>query len=66
MSFAIDVVFIDGAGYAVQIIHEMRPWRVAVSLRASSVIELSAGRLRSCPVEIGDRLRLVPKGGAEC
>jgi uncharacterized membrane protein (UPF0127 family) len=66
MPFPIDVVFVDSDGYAVQVIHEMRPWRVAVSLRAASVIELSAGRLRTCPVHIGDRLRLVPQVESTC
>jgi uncharacterized membrane protein (UPF0127 family) len=59
MPFPIDVVFVDRSGCAVRVVHELRPWRMAVSLRASSVIELSPGRLKTCPVEIGDRLRLV-------
>ena len=66
MAFAIDVVFVNAEGYAVQVIHEMRPWRFAVSLKASSVIELAGGRLKTCPVQIGDRLRLVANGQAVC
>ena len=66
MPFAIDVVFIDASGVAVHVIHDMPPWRLAVSLRAASVIELSAGRLKTCPVEIGDRLRLVANRPSPC
>jgi hypothetical protein len=63
MPFSIDVIFVDRAGYAVRVVEALRPWRMAVSLRASSVIELSAGRLKAHRVEIGDRLRLVPARG---
>lgn len=61
MGFPIDVVFVDRAGRAVQLVHELRPWRVAASVRARAVIELAAGRLESCGVELGDRLFLTPE-----
>lgn len=64
LRFPIDVVFVDRAGRAVQIAHELRPWRIAASVRAHAVIELAAGRLRASGVEIGDRLYLAPESQA--
>lgn len=60
MRFPIDVVFVDRHGRAVQLVHELRPWRVAASIRAHAVIELAAGRLKACGVQPGDRLYLAP------
>ncbi len=60
MRFAIDVVFVDGDGCVVRTVSRMAPWRMAVCLRARSVIELPAGRLETCSVNIGDALYLVP------
>lgn len=61
MRFPIDVVFIDGDGRAVHLAHELRPWRVAASPRARSVIEMAAGRVEACGIEIGDLLHLEPE-----
>jgi hypothetical protein len=63
MQFPIDVVFVDRNGYAVHMVHDLQPWRIAGSLRARAVIELAAGRLKSTGVALGDRLYLTP--GAE-
>ena len=63
MRFAIDVVFVDGQGHAVEIIHALQPWRMAASLRARAVIEMPAGRARACDVRVGDRLALTPQSG---
>ena len=60
MRFSIDLVFIDGDGYAVRTASRVQPWRVAMALRARAVIELPAGHLDACQVEIGDRLYLAP------
>ena len=60
MRFPIDLVFIDGDGCAVHIKSRVQPWRVSLALRARAVIELPAGRLDACRVEIGDRLYLAP------
>ena len=60
MQFPIDLVFIDGDGYAVKTASRVRPWRIAVELRARAVIELPAGRLDQCDVQPGDRLYLAP------
>lgn len=61
MRFPIDVVFVDREGRAVRLVHALQPWRLAASFRARAVIELAAGRLRACGVEVGDRLYLTPE-----
>jgi uncharacterized membrane protein (UPF0127 family) len=64
MGFPIDVAFLDRDGRAVQLVHDLAPWRVAVSVRAHAVIELAAGQLQAHGVEVGDRLYLTPKAQA--
>jgi hypothetical protein len=58
MRFPIDVAFVDRSGRAVQIIHDLQPWRIAASVDAFAVIEFAAGRLKACGVKVGDRLCL--------
>ena len=60
MRFAIDVVFVDRQGYAVKVVRDLRPWRVALAARARAVIEMPAGSLRWGEVLPGDRLYLTP------
>jgi uncharacterized membrane protein (UPF0127 family) len=60
MRFSIDVVFLDGDGCVVRTVSRMAPWRMAVCPRARSVVELPAGRLESCAINVGDALYLVP------
>src|SRR3954469_473321 len=43
MRFAIDALFLDREGVIVKIVPGLRPWRMASSARARSVIELRAG-----------------------
>jgi len=65
MRFPIDLVFIDRDGCTVRTASRVRPWRVSMALRARAVIELPAGHLDACQVEIGDRLYLAPARLAE-
>jgi hypothetical protein len=58
MRFAIDVVFVDRQGYAVKVVRDLRPWRLALASGARAVIELPAGSLRWGQVLLGDRLYL--------
>ena len=60
MQFPIDLVFLDGDGFAVRTASHVQPWRVALALKARAVIELPAGRLDACEVKPGDRLYLAP------
>jgi uncharacterized membrane protein (UPF0127 family) len=58
MRFAIDIVFVDRQGYAIKIVRNLGPWRIAVAPRAHAVVELAAGSLAQVDVAIGDRLFL--------
>jgi uncharacterized membrane protein (UPF0127 family) len=60
MRFAIDVVFVDRQGYAVKVVRDLRPWRIALASGARAVIEMPAGSLRWGEVLPGDRLYLTP------
>jgi hypothetical protein len=60
MRFAIDVVFVDRQGYAVKVVRNLRPWRIALAAGGRAVIEMAAGSLRWGQVLLGDRLYLAP------
>jgi uncharacterized membrane protein (UPF0127 family) len=58
MRFAIDVVFLDREGYAVKIVRNLLPWRIAGAARARVVVEMAAGSLEHLDLSVGDRLFL--------
>ena len=60
MRFSIDVVFVDRQGYAVKVVRNMQPWRIALATSGRVVIEMAAGSLRWGQVLLGDRLYLAP------
>ena len=60
MRFPIDVIFLDGDGCVVRTVSRLAPWRMAVCPRARAVVELPAGRLESCAINVGEALYLVP------
>jgi uncharacterized membrane protein (UPF0127 family) len=64
MRFPIDVVFVDRQGYAVKVVRNLRPWRIALSFGGRAVIEMAAGSLRWGQVVPGDRLYLAPASAA--
>jgi uncharacterized membrane protein (UPF0127 family) len=64
MRFAIDVVFVDRQGYAVKVVHNLRPWRIALAAHGRAVIEMAAGSLGEEEVLPGDRLYLAPVSAA--
>ena len=64
MRFPIDVVFVDRQGYALKVVRNLRPWRIALSVGGSAVIEMAAGSLRWGQVVPGDRLYLAPAAAA--
>jgi uncharacterized protein len=53
MRFAIDVVFVDKTRTIVKIVPNLRPWRVAMALRAKSALELPAGTAAAVGLEPG-------------
>jgi len=59
MRFSIDAAFVSRGGKVVKVVHEIKAWRMALSLRAYAVVELPAGTLRRRDVATGDRLYFV-------
>jgi hypothetical protein len=60
MRFPIDVVFVDRQGYAVKVVRNLRPWRIALAAGGRAVVEMAAGSLGWGQVLPGDRLYLAP------
>lgn len=60
MKMAIDVVFLDKAFRVKKLIPNLRPWRMAASLSARSVLELAPGTIAESGTQIGDILRFSP------
>jgi uncharacterized membrane protein (UPF0127 family) len=58
MRFPIDALFLDRNMRVLDIVEQLRPWRVASKHRARAVLELSAGECARRGVEVGDRLEL--------
>ena len=48
-ALSIDVVFLDRNGRALRVVHRLKPWRIAVSVKAHTVVELAAGALSGIP-----------------
>jgi uncharacterized membrane protein (UPF0127 family) len=61
MRFAIDVAFVDSSGRVRKIVRGLRPWRMAISLLASTAIEFAAGELDG-RLDVGDCVERVPQG----
>lgn len=57
MRFTIDVIGLDKNKRVVKLWSDLVPNRItSVSLKIQSVVELPAGRIRACAVELGDSL----------
>jgi uncharacterized membrane protein (UPF0127 family) len=65
MRFPIDVLFVDRQGYAVKIVRNLRPWRIALASGGQAVIEMAAGSLAWDSVQVGDRIFLAPVSAPE-
>jgi uncharacterized protein len=63
MRFPIDVLFVARDGRVVKVRPAVKPWRLAIALRAFCVIELPAGVATESGVRAGDRLALVASAG---
>jgi uncharacterized membrane protein (UPF0127 family) len=57
MKIAIDVIFLDRELRVKKLVPALKPWRLSVSLRAYSVLELEAGAINRTGTCLGDRLR---------
>jgi uncharacterized membrane protein (UPF0127 family) len=60
MKFTIDVAFVNRHGIVVRACHRVRPWGLAIGLRALAAIELREGTLERSRTQKGDRLLLEP------
>ncbi|HEV2982028.1 MAG TPA: DUF192 domain-containing protein [Solirubrobacteraceae bacterium] len=58
MGYAIDVLFLDRDLCVIEIVENLRPWRLASKRGAHSVLELAAGECARRGVSVGDRLVL--------
>jgi uncharacterized membrane protein (UPF0127 family) len=57
MKFAIDVIGLDKDRRVVKLWQNLAPWRItAVHSKLRSVVELPAGRIAECKVQLGDTL----------
>lgn len=58
MTFPIDVVGLDKNLRVIRLWSRLAPWRMtAVSLKMTSALELPAGRVDTCGIQLGDQLR---------
>ncbi len=60
MQIPIDTVFLDRKGRIKKIRANLKAWRLAIDLRAHSVLELAAGVLEKSGTQVGDRLVFEP------
>jgi uncharacterized protein len=60
MKIAIDVIFLDRELRVKKMVRALEPWRLSISLRAYSVLELEAGTINRTGTCLGDRLRFSP------
>jgi len=62
MRFPIDVVFLDQHHKVIHLVERLRPFRLTKHLsKASSVIELPVGAIKTSETRIGDEIRVAAK-----
>ncbi len=60
MHYPVDVIYLDQAGYVVDLQAGAKPWRFApVHLQAASVLELPSGVIQRTATVIGDQIEIV-------
>jgi uncharacterized membrane protein (UPF0127 family) len=64
MRFAVDAVFLDRELRVVHVVPNLRPWRLAASKGARSVLELAAGESNRRGIRAGEALTLAPSARA--
>lgn len=60
MRYALDVVFLDGAGTVLRVSECVRPWQARVGRGAHAVIEFHHGAARRLGISPGDRIEWRP------
>ena len=64
MRFDIDLIFLNRRQIVTKLRANLRPWRIAGSIRAGSVLEMSPGTIASTSTRSGDQLSLQPLNSA--
>jgi uncharacterized protein len=64
MRFPIDVVFVDRYGFAIRIVRNLQPWRIAIAPGARMTIELAAGAVDAHDLQVGDPVYFAPTSSA--
>ena len=60
MRFAIDVVALTRDLRVLRVWHQLRPFRMTcISLKIHNVLEIGAGEIGRCNIEVGDQLEVV-------
>lgn len=60
MRFPLDLIYLDSGGSVIELLHNVRPWRVApVRMRAASVLELPVGAICDSGTKAGDRVEVL-------
>jgi uncharacterized membrane protein (UPF0127 family) len=62
MRIPLDILFLDREWRVRKIHYALQPRRIAVCLRARSVLELAAGALSGSSTGLGDRLLMIANG----
>ena len=57
MTYSIDVLFCDPDGNVLEVVEELRPWRLARNVLADSVWEMRGGVARLLGIKTGDRIK---------
>jgi len=65
MKFAIDIVFLNRSRTVVKTCSRVPKWRIALSLKAHSVIELPPGTISSTQTAVGDTLILEKRAASQ-
>lgn len=68
MPFSIDVVALDWERRVFALWPNLRPWRIiGVHWRMRAALELPAGAIERCSIEVGDQLEILdPSSSTEC
>jgi uncharacterized membrane protein (UPF0127 family) len=64
MHFPIDVVFLDRELRVIQVRRSVKPWRIAVCLKAYSVMEFPEGVINATATAAGDKIILRQMGAS--
>ncbi len=56
MRFSIDLIFLDSLGKVLRCVQALKPWRMALLLRASAILEVQQGSIRRHKLQQGMHL----------